>query len=138
MKDLLRRFIAACLIAGLTSTVVHAQTTRSDAADEHAIRELIASHTAASQHDDFANLVGGYHVDADLRRSECSIVSGRSAIEKIYRDILSGGSKRMTHIHPPETIRIRFLRPDVAFVDVASTPVSEPGERIPSSWCLRR
>jgi len=37
----------------------------------------------------------------------------------------------MAHTHPPETIRIRFLRPDVAFVDVASAPVSEPGERTP-------
>lgn len=26
----------------------------------------------------------------------------------------------MTHDHPEETIRIRFLRPDVAFVDVES------------------
>ena len=77
-------------------------------AEEHAIRDLIALHASASQHDDFANLVGGYHIDADLRRSDGSIVSGRAAIEKIYRDILSGGPKRMAHTHPPETMGLNF------------------------------
>jgi len=131
MKYLLRCFSSACLIAGFASTTVHAQTIRPNASDERAIRELIASHAAASQHDDFANLVGGYHADADVRRPDGSIVSGKAAIEQIYRDVLSGGSKRMAHTHPPESIRIRFLRPDVAFVDVASVPAAEPAERIP-------
>jgi len=131
MKNLLGRLTGVCLLAGLASTAVQPQTIQGASADERAIRGLIALHASASQRDDFANLVGGYHVDADVRRSDGSIVSGKVAIEKIYRDILSGGPKRMAHIHPPETIRIRFLQPDVAFVDVASEPVSQPGERTP-------
>jgi hypothetical protein len=31
----------------------------------------------------------------------------------------------------PETIRIRFLRPEVAFVDVESVPASGSGSRTP-------
>jgi hypothetical protein len=82
MRYLLGRFTGGCLIAGLASAAVHAQTMRATTADEHAIRDLIALHASASQHDDFANLVGGYHVDADPRRSDGSIVSGRAAIER--------------------------------------------------------
>lgn len=34
--------------------------------------------------------------------------------------LFSGGPTSKAHAHPPETIRIRFLRPDLAFVDVES------------------
>jgi uncharacterized protein (TIGR02246 family) len=122
------RVTTGCLLVVLASTA-HAQTIQANAADENAIRDLIGLHASASQQDDFAGLVGGYHADADLRRSDGSIVSGKAAIEKRYRDILSGGIRQMAHVHPPETIRIRFLRPDVAFVDVESVSVS--GQRTP-------
>ena len=35
----------------------------------------------------------------------------------------------MAHAHPPESIRIRFLQPDVAFVDVDSVSVAGQGTR---------
>jgi uncharacterized protein (TIGR02246 family) len=124
------RVITGCLLAVLAGTS-HSQTIQTKAADEHAIRNLIAAHASASQQDDFAGLVAGYHDDADLRLSDGSIVSGKAAIEKRYRDILSGGARQMAHVHPPETIRIRFLRPEVAFVDVESVPASGSGSRTP-------
>ena len=67
-----------------------------------------------------------FYIGADGR-----ILSGRAEIEQSYREVMSGGPKRLAHAHPPETIRIRFLQPDVAFVDVESASVAGPGPRTP-------
>ena len=88
-------------------------------------------HASASQQDDLEGLVAGLHPDADSRRGDGRILSGRAEIEKRYRDVVSGGAKRMAHAHPAETIRIRFLQPDVAFVDVESVSVEGQGPRTP-------
>ena len=37
----------------------------------------------------------------------------------------------MAHAHPSETVRIRFLQSDVAFVDVESVSVAGQGPRTP-------
>lgn len=109
-------FLGVCLMV----SAAQAQTIKSDPADEKAIRDLIALHAAASQNGDFDRLVAGYHADTDVRRSDGIFLSGQKEIEQHYRDVLSGGPTSMAHTHPPQTIRIRFLRPDVAFVDVES------------------
>jgi hypothetical protein len=67
--------------------------------------------------------------DADSRRADGRILSGRVEIEKRYRDVMSGGPARIAHAHPTETLRIRFLQSDVAFVDVDSTSVAGQGPR---------
>ena len=76
-------------------------------------------------------MVAGLHADADSRRADGDILSGRSEIEQQYRSILSGGPKRIAHAHPQESIRIRFLQPDVAFVDVVSVSVAGEGSGTP-------
>jgi uncharacterized protein (TIGR02246 family) len=119
------------VVAGCLSAAVHGQTVQGTSADEQAIRDLVALHASASQQDDLEGLVAGLHADADSRRGDGRILSGRAEIEKRYRDVLSGGPKRMAHAHPPETIRIRFLQSDVAFVDVESVSVAGQGPRTP-------
>jgi ketosteroid isomerase-like protein len=119
------------LVVGCASAVGLAQTIHGRSADEQSIRDLIALHASASQQDDLAGLVAGLHADADSRLANGRILSGRAEIEKSYRDVLSGGPRRMAHVHPPDSVRIRFLQPDVAFVDVDSTSPSGAGSRTP-------
>ena len=119
------------LWAGVAGTAVHGQTVHGTPADEQAIRELVALHASASQKDDLEGLVTGLHADADSRRGDGRILSGRAEIEQRYRDVISGGPHRMAHAHPSETVRIRFLQPDVAFVDVESVSVAGQGPRTP-------
>jgi len=123
--------LAIALVAGLAGTAVHAQTVGGTPADEQAIKDLVALHASSSQQDDVEGLVVGLHADADSRRADGVILSGRAEIEQRYRGIISGGPKRMAHAHPPESIRIRFLQPDVAFVDVDSMSVTGQGSRTP-------
>ena len=123
--------VVIALVAGFASAAVHAQTVQGTPADEQAIRDLVALHASASQQDDLEGLVVGLHADADSRRADGRILRSRAEIETRYRDVMSGGPKRMAHAHPPETIRIRFLQPDVAFVDVESASVAGQGPRTP-------
>jgi uncharacterized protein (TIGR02246 family) len=109
------------LLAVLTlATAARAQTVQPDPADEQAIRDLIALHAAASQHGDFDRLVAGYHADTDVQYPNGPLLEGQEEIEQHYRTVLSRGPTSMAHAHPSETIRVRFLRPDLAFVDVES------------------
>jgi uncharacterized protein (TIGR02246 family) len=108
------------LLIGVSVAGILAQPKHSAADDEQEIRRLIASHATASQRGDVGGLVGVYHPDADVRYSDGMVLRGREEIEKSYRDALSTEPKGLAHSHPQETIHIRFLRPDVAFVDVES------------------
>ena len=123
--------LVVTLVAGLANAAVYGQTVQGTPADDQAIRDLVALHASASQQDDLEGLVAGLHADADSRRADGRILSGRAEIEKRYRDVMSGGPKRIAHAHPPETIRIRFLQADVAFVDVESVSVAGEGPRTP-------
>jgi len=114
---------AVGLLIGMGVAGVLAQPRQSAADDEQEIRRLIASHAAASQRGDVGALVAVYHADADVRYSDGTVLRGREQIEKSYRDALSTEPSGLAHSHPPETIHIRFLRPDVAFVDVESVSV---------------
>jgi hypothetical protein len=123
------------LLAGVAGAAVHGQTVHGTPADERAIRDLVPLHASSSQKDDLDGLVAGLHVDADSRRADSVILSGRAAIEQRYRGIISSGPKRMAHAHPSESIRIRFLQPDVAFVDVDSVSVDGQAHARHSSSC---
>ena len=54
-----------------------------------------------------------------------AIVRGRDAIEAYYRQQIASASARSGrhHTHPPEAIRIRFVTPDVALIDLPSRSV---------------
>jgi hypothetical protein len=75
-------------------------------------------------------MVVSLHADADSRGANGAILN-RAQIEQRYRGAVSAGPKQMAHAHPAASIRIRFLQPDVAFVDVDSTSVSGEGPRTP-------
>jgi ketosteroid isomerase-like protein len=77
-------------------------------------------HAAASQTGDFDNLVAGYRADSDVRYADGVLLDGQQAIEQHYRKVLEYGPTAMAHSHPKESVRIRFLRDDVAFADVVS------------------
>ncbi len=127
------------LLIGLTIAGVHPQAVQTGADDEQEIRRLIASHAAASHQGDLHGLVSVYHADADVRYSDGTVLRGRAELEKSYRQALSSDPNGLAHSHPAETIHIRFLRPDVAFVDVESVSgggadqagASEPVSRTP-------
>jgi uncharacterized protein (TIGR02246 family) len=106
------------LVIGLAIAGVHAEPMQPRADDEREIRRLIASHAVASQKADLRGLLSVYHADADVRYSDGTVLRGRAELEKSYREALSGDPNGVAHSHPAETIHIRFLRPDVAFVDV--------------------
>lgn len=108
------------LLVGLTIAALHAGPRQPGTDDEQEIRRLIASHAAASQQGDLRGLVGVYHADADVRYSDGTVLHGRAELEKSYREALSSEPRGLAHSHPTETIHIRFLRPDIAFVDVES------------------
>lgn len=100
--------------------VVDTQSSELMSADEQEIRELIAEHAAASQIGDFDALVSGYRADSDVRYADWVLLDGKQAIEQSYREILRHGPTAMAHAHPEESIRIRFIRDDVAFADIVS------------------
>jgi hypothetical protein len=80
---------------------------------------LIALHADASQRGDFDRLIKGYQTDPEVRCSDDSAFRGLAQIKPRIREILSSGPTSMAHAHPPATIHIRFLRPDVALANRA-------------------
>jgi uncharacterized protein (TIGR02246 family) len=112
----------------------HSRISQARLKDELEIRRLIAAHAAASQRGDLQGLVGVYHDDADVRYSDGTILRGKTALAKDYREALSSDPHAIAHSHPARTIHIRFLRPDVAFVDVESVSgggVDQTGKKEP-------
>lgn len=108
------------LLGGLVIFGLHAESGSTVAKDEQEIRHLIAMHASAAQQGDLRGLVSVYHTDADVRYSDGTILRGRAELEKSYSQALSNDPKGLAHSHPVDSIHIRFLRPDVAFVDVES------------------
>lgn len=95
------------------------------AADEAALRGRIAAHEYASAHNDLRGLVDVYSRDAEMISGNGAITRGRDSIEAYYQKVIGSASAKSArhHTHPPESIRIRFLTPDVALVDLPSRSV---------------
>ena len=92
---------------------------------EASLRSLIAAHERASAQNDLRGLVDVYSIDAEMISGAGAIVRGRDAIEAYYRQQIASASARSGrhHTHPPEAIRIRFVTPDVALIDLPSRSV---------------
>ena len=110
----------AATIGLLSVLLVAGQST-----DEQRLRQLIAAHQAASEHGDLRGLVDIYAPDAEVIAGNGKVTRGRAAIEADYRATLASASSKTGrhHTHPPESIQIRFLSPDIALIDVASVNV---------------
>lgn len=124
-------------ICGLLAAVVvwplaaQAQTVPGTPADEQVIRQLVATHASSAQADDVAGMVGTMHPDADTRLDNGRFLVGSEENTQFFQLVVSGGPNRLAHVHPDESIRIRFLQQDVAFVDVDSVSMSGSGPRTP-------
>jgi uncharacterized protein (TIGR02246 family) len=112
-----RTIIAA--LATFLPAVVIAQST---AADTQAIRDLIAAHAIAWNHRDANAAAAIMTPDAVWITSSGITLHGRAEIERAHRQWLAEDSAAgsSTHVHPPESIRIQFLRPDVAVADLGT------------------
>src|SRR5947209_2619599 len=89
--------------------VAHAQLP----ADEVAIRAHIAAHGVASAAGDARALSEVYSDDAELVFPSGAVMRGRQAIDDLWkRDVANGAARGgRYHMHPPETVRIRFVSP---------------------------
>lgn len=98
---------------------------QSPAADEAALRQRIAAHQLASERGDLRGLVDIYATDAQTVSLAGKVLRGRDAIEADYKASLATASTRSGrhHTHPAESIRIEFVTPDVALIEVASVNV---------------
>ena len=114
----------------LLSTTTHTMPMGSSE-DIKEIKRLIQQHATSGQNDDVAGMVATQHENADERLADGTLLEGREAIKKFYESIVASGPGRLAHKHPDETIRIRFLRPDVAFVDVDTVSMTGEGPHKP-------
>jgi uncharacterized protein (TIGR02246 family) len=98
-------------------------------ADETALRERIAAHERASAANDLRGLVDVYSVDAEMIAANGAITKGRPAIEEFYRRQITGEPAKSGrhHTHPADGIRIRFVSPDVALIDLPSRSIGGRG-----------
>ncbi|HZE08286.1 MAG TPA: DUF4440 domain-containing protein [Gemmatimonadaceae bacterium] len=94
-------------------------------ADEAQIRERIAAHQRASERGDLRGLVDVYAIDAQTVDPDGGVLRGRDAIEADYRSSLASAAARSGrhHTHPPESVRIQFVTPNVAVVEAATVSV---------------
>lgn len=119
----MRALVAAMLL------VVPALLGAQAPADEAALRERIAAHERASAANDLRGLVDVYSLDAEMIASSGAITAGRAAIEEFYRRQIEGAAAKSGrhHTHPIDGIRIRFVSPDVALIDLPSRSVGGRG-----------
>jgi len=76
-------------------------------------------------------MVATQHEDVDERLDDGRHLVGRAEVATFFSSVVSGGPRKLAHVHPPESVKIRFLTPEVAFVDVESTSMSGAGPRTP-------
>lgn len=122
----IQRVQAALLAFLLLPVLSHAQGT---ADDEAAIRQTIAAHGEAWTQKDIGRAVAVYHPSASVRLSSGREFTGHAEIEQWHRSALATPAmQKAVHLHPPESHTIRFVRPDLAIVDVGSVFTGLTGE----------
>ncbi len=94
--------------------------------DEAAVREMVSAfHEAANKHDARA-LAAFFAPDADFTNVVGMSAHGRRAIEEFHRPLFEGDTSRgnpsfKNSVFRSDSVKVRFLRPDVASVDVRWT-----------------
>jgi uncharacterized protein (TIGR02246 family) len=90
------------------------------ASDSAAILGLIQAHAAAWNRRDAKAAAAALAPDAVWVTSGGQELHGRAEIERAHAEWLAQDSAAgaSTHVHPPSSISIRFLRPDVAVADL--------------------
>jgi uncharacterized protein (TIGR02246 family) len=114
--------LAVVMLGGLLARTGRERETVALAGDTDAIRGLIEAHATAWNRRDARAAVAVLTSDAVWVTADGVELRGKTAIEQAHvqwlaQDSVAGGS---IHVHPAETVSIRFLRPDIAVVDVES------------------
>jgi len=128
--NLLSRLLALAVFGWLTLGVASWASAQGHD-DERAIRALIESHAVAWNKGDIKAAAAVYSDNATIVTSSGQVYTGRAGVEKWHVEALSGPNPS-THTHPSETIRVYFVRSDVAVADVESHspgavgPVGQP------------
>ena len=91
-------------------------------ADSIAIRQLIQHHADAWNHHDAPAAAAVYATNADIRYSSGERIQGRAAILAAHRAAFAEESAghRSRHSHPPASLWLRIVRPDLALAEVES------------------
>lgn len=118
----------ACLIACIGSSLlfsepIKAAETSAPAKDEQSIRNAVAAFDKAMNNKDARAFSMVFHEDADFTNVRGMSTRGRKAIEDFHRPLFEGdGSQGVPSfknaVFKVLDTRIRFLRPEVASVDV--------------------
>lgn len=125
-------------VAVLIMLTIPALLATQAAGDETALRERIAAHERASAANDLRGLVDVYSLDAEMISASGAVTKGRDAIEEFYRRQIASPSAKSGrhHVHPAEGIRIRFVSPEVALIDLPSRSIGglgADGQPLPAS-----
>jgi len=120
---MLNRMLGAAIVCVLLRAAM--LSAQQSPADEAILRQRIAAHQLASEHGDIRGLVDIYAPDAQTVALTGKVLRGPEAIEADYRASLLTATSRSGrhHTHPPDSIRIEFVTPDVAIIEVASVNV---------------
>lgn len=134
----MHRIVRSAGFACISSILLAAAAESQSIDDEAQLRERIAAHQVASESGDLRGLVDIYAMDAQTVSAGGQVVQGRDAIEASYRASLASAVTQSGrhHTHPPESIRIQFVTPEVALVEVASVNVGgtdRAGQPLPES-----
>ena len=110
--------LSICLMVALSSAV----QSQGSAADSAAIRQWLVNYSDAWNRRDAKRAASLYLAEADIRTISGDRLQGRDAIEEAHAGDLAadtaGGGSRSSH--PPATLWMRFLRSDMALVEVES------------------
>ena len=114
--------LASVLAFLVSSSTRAADTTK----DEEAIKAVVATFDKAMNAKDAAALSGVFNEDGEFTNVIGMTARGRKAIEQFHRPLFEGdGTKGIPSfknaVFKVEETRIRFIRPDVANVDVIWT-----------------
>jgi uncharacterized protein (TIGR02246 family) len=104
-------------VGGLVAVAQRASTQTPD--DDRAILALIESHAVAWNKRDIKAASDVYSDNATIATGSGRAFTGRAGVEQWHIEALSGPTPS-TPTHPVDTVRIYFLRPDVAVADVES------------------
>ena len=116
-------------LVALLLLIVPAHAASQGTGEEVALRERIAAHERASAANDLRGLVDVYSVDAEMISATGAITKGRDAIEAFYRRQIAteSATSGRHHTHPVDGIRIRFVSPEVALIDLPSRSIGGRG-----------
>src|SRR5579862_4992689 len=112
----MRAALAVLILVSLPPAAAWAKPADSHDADAGAIKQLVADFTTAFNSHDARAVSMTFTEDAEFINIQAATSTGRSGIEQHLAPLFTG---RLKTAHRDVTLRgIRFLRPDLATVDI--------------------